>query len=99
MDMKLVNKVCATSASAALELHKMAKNTNSGDKSKTTNTGEEKQIKKNPSKDLQWKQQSKLGGFNYLKWIKQSLLVFLDNINVIFLIDNTVILKVFHIKC
>lgn len=41
MDLKLVNKVCATSASTALELHKMAKNTNSGDKSKTTNTGEE----------------------------------------------------------
>lgn len=51
MDLKLVNKVCATSASAALELHKMAKNTNSGDKSKTTNTGEEKnKSRKTPQK-------------------------------------------------
>lgn len=47
MDLKLVNKVCATSASTALELHKMAKNTNSGDKSKTTNTREEKNKSRN----------------------------------------------------
>lgn len=51
MDLKLVNKVCATSASTTLELHKMAKNTNSGDKIKTTNTEEEKnKSRKTPQK-------------------------------------------------
>lgn len=52
MDLKLVNKVCATSASAALELHKMAKNTNSGDKYRTTNTGEGKTNQEKPLKRL-----------------------------------------------